>query len=181
MRRKSLPTSKRRVLLARYGKKITDYIKNKCTCLSQSTPHVLSPSPLGTVKPSGPMDIVGIDFLKVDKCSGGYEYILVITDHFTRYTQIYATKNRSARAEASKLYNDFFYILEALKGFFMIRVKNLKTSCFAILIKPWNIKAAYHPISPNNQWISRANEFNFNPNAANNNRRKQTKLERSTE
>ena len=127
------------------------------------------------------MDIVGIDFLKVDKCSGGYEYILVITDHFTRYTQIYATKNRSARTEASKLYNDFFYILEALKGFFMIRVKNLKTSCFAILIKPWNIKTAYHPISPNNQWISRANEFNFNPNAANNNRRKQTKLERSTE
>ena len=52
------------------------------------------------------MDIVGIDFLKVDKCSGGYENILVITDHFTIYTQIYATKNKSARTAASKLYND---------------------------------------------------------------------------
>ena len=52
------------------------------------------------------MDIVGIDFLKVDQCFGGYENILVITDHFTRYTQIYATKNKSARTAASKLYND---------------------------------------------------------------------------
>ena len=53
------------------------------------------------------MDIVGIYFLKVDKCSGGYEYILVITDHFTKYTQIYATKNKSAGTAASKLHNDF--------------------------------------------------------------------------
>ena len=46
------------------------------------------------------MDIVGIDFLKVDKCSGGYEYILVITDHFTRYAQIYATQNKLATTAA---------------------------------------------------------------------------------
>ena len=64
-------------------KDIKDYIKNKCICLSQKKPHVLPQSPLGTVKSSGPMDIVGTDLLKVDKCSGGYEYILVITDHFT--------------------------------------------------------------------------------------------------
>ena len=53
------------------------------------------------------MDIGGIDFLKIDKCSSGYDYILVTSDHFTRYTQIYATKNKSARTIASNLYNDF--------------------------------------------------------------------------
>ena len=88
-------------------KDIKDYIKNKCTCLNQRKPHVLPQAPLGTVKSSGPMDIVVTDFLKVDKCSGGYEYMLVITDHFTRCNQIYATKNKSARTAASKLYNDF--------------------------------------------------------------------------
>ena len=61
--------------------------------------------PLGTVKSSGPMDIVGIDFSKVDKCSGGYEYVLVIS--LERYTRIYVTKNKSARIAPSKLYNDF--------------------------------------------------------------------------
>ena len=53
------------------------------------------------------MNLIAIDFLKVDKCSGGYEYILVIVDHFTRYTQAYATRNKSAKTASEKLVNDF--------------------------------------------------------------------------
>ena len=53
------------------------------------------------------MDIIGIDFLEVDKCFGAYENILAISDHFTRYTQIYATKNELAKTAVSKIYNDF--------------------------------------------------------------------------
>ena len=66
-------------------KDIKYYIKNKYICLIQTKPHVLPQAPLGTVKSSGPMDILGIYFLKVVKCSSGYEYILVTNDHYTRY------------------------------------------------------------------------------------------------
>ena len=58
-------------------KYVKDFIKNKCICLSQRKPYVMPHTPLGTVKSSVPMDIVGIDFLKVDKCSIGYKDILV--------------------------------------------------------------------------------------------------------
>ena len=45
-------------------KDIKDYIKNKCTCLSQRKSPVLPQAPLGTIKSSEPMDIVETDFLK---------------------------------------------------------------------------------------------------------------------
>ena len=53
------------------------------------------------------MDIIAIDFLKVDREAGGYEYILVTIDQFTRYAQAYATTNKSAKTAAEKLFNDF--------------------------------------------------------------------------
>ena len=48
-----------------------------------------------------------MDFLKVDRCADGYEYILVVADHFPRYAKAYATRNKSGKAAAEKLLNDF--------------------------------------------------------------------------
>ena len=44
-----------------------------------------SPLPITS---SAPLEIVGTDFLHLEKPSGGYEYILLNTDHFTRYKQV---------------------------------------------------------------------------------------------
>ena len=46
-------------------------------------------------------------FLKLDKAKGGFEYVLVVTDHFTRYVQAFAIKTKSAKAAAEKLYNNY--------------------------------------------------------------------------
>ena len=40
-----------------------------------------------------------MDFLKVDRYADGYEYILVIADHFPHYAKAYATRNKSVRRQ----------------------------------------------------------------------------------
>jgi len=54
------------------------------------------------------MELVCIDFLSLERSKGGYEHILVITDHFTRYAQAFPTTNQTARTTAKVLFEKFF-------------------------------------------------------------------------
>ena len=56
---------------------------------------------------TSPMDIIAIDFFKIDRTAGGFEYILTIIDEFTRHARAHATTNKSAKTAAEKLFNYF--------------------------------------------------------------------------
>ena len=53
------------------------------------------------------MQVVGVAFLHLEKSSGGFGYILLLTDHFTRYTQTFPTKNKAAKTATNHIYNYF--------------------------------------------------------------------------
>ena len=54
-----------------------------------------------------PMDLVCMDFLSLEMSAGGYEHILVITDHFTRYAQAIPSRNQTAETTATLLFDNF--------------------------------------------------------------------------
>ena len=62
-----------------------------------------------------PMDLVHIDYIKMEVTVGVKEKlvvkdVLVVEDHFTRYIQAYVTKNHTARTTAHVLYNEYFSV-----------------------------------------------------------------------
>lgn len=86
---------------------IEHYVTRTCTCLKQKKPSKQTRAPLTNIITTHPFELVSVDFLHLDKCRGGYEYILVVIDHFTRFAQVYATKTNSAKTVADRLFNDY--------------------------------------------------------------------------
>ena len=88
--------------MVKYENNIRHFIDHKCPCLPSRKAHVIAQAPLETVTANVPMDIIAIDFLKVDRAAGGYEYILVVMDPFTRYAQVYATTKKVSKNRCTK-------------------------------------------------------------------------------
>ena len=86
---------------------IEHFIRDKCACVASKRPNVQEKAPLVPIHSTAPFEMICIDFLHLDVCQGGFEYVLLVTDHFSKYTQAYATKNKSSKAAAEKLFNEY--------------------------------------------------------------------------
>ena len=77
----------------------------RCVCRKARS----APAPLVPIVTSQPLELVCMDFLLVEP-SEGYEHILVITDHFTKFARAIPTKNETALTTARALYHHFITV-----------------------------------------------------------------------
>ena len=86
---------------------IEEFTRKRCRCLTQRKSRQQPVAPLVSIHSAAPMELVAIDFLHLEKATGGQEYILLIVDHFTRFAQAYPTRNKKAFTAAKILFGDY--------------------------------------------------------------------------
>ena len=89
------------------AKDIDKFIRKTCSCVVSKKSNKMEKATLVPIKATYPLQIVSIDFLHLDRCEGGYEYVLVVCNHIMQFSQAYATKSKSSKAVAEKLFNEF--------------------------------------------------------------------------
>ena len=88
------------------SKDVAEYISRCDRCLRRKS-LTNQKAPLVNITTSYPMELVSIDYLTLETSKGGFENILVVMDHFTRYAQAYPTRNQTAKTTARVLFDNF--------------------------------------------------------------------------
>ncbi|MCM8885689.1 MAG: DDE-type integrase/transposase/recombinase, partial [Candidatus Thiodiazotropha sp.] len=86
------------------------YIKEKVKACDRCTRRKTGSgksAELVNISSTSPMELVCLDYLSLERSKGGFENVLVITDHFSRYSQAIPTRNQTAKTTARVLFDNY--------------------------------------------------------------------------
>ena len=103
-----------------------------------------------------PFELICIDLLSLEQSKAGYENILVITDHFTRYAQAIPTRNQTAQTTVRCLWESFIQHYSFPARIYSDRGRNFESTVIRELCKMAGIKRSrttpYHPAGNGQCW-----------------------------
>ena len=88
----------------------TEYVTNCHRCHVAKGHYTGHHTQQGLLVANNPLDLLCIDFLKVDPSRDSKENILVLTDTFTKFSQAFVTNNQKALTIAKVLVEKWFYV-----------------------------------------------------------------------
>ena len=102
---KTLDLVRDRYYWPRMATEVEEWVRKCVRC--KVSKGAAAKAPLVNIVTTQPLELVCLDYLTLEMSQGGYENILVITDHFTRYAQAIPTRNQTARTTAEMFINQF--------------------------------------------------------------------------
>lgn len=88
---------------------IEEWIKSCKRCLLRKSP-TNNRAPLVSIQTSEPLELVCLDYLTLETSKGGYQHILIITDHFTNMLLPFQPETK-LRKQLLKLFTTTLYFI----------------------------------------------------------------------
>ena len=101
-RDRTLALCQERLVWSGMYKDVECFVKQCDRCSRAKAPHLPEKAPMHHLTSSEPLDVVCMDYLGLETSKGGYNSILVLTDHFTKIAVAVPTCNQTA-ANTAKL------------------------------------------------------------------------------
>ena len=88
---------------------ITNWVKNCKQCQTAKGPYVDPDTSQTSIIANNPMDLLCIDFMKVDPSKDGKENVLVMTDAFSKFSVAVVMPSQRVKTVAKALLGKWFY------------------------------------------------------------------------
>ena len=104
---------------------VAHFISKACSCVKKKRPSKLDVAPFQCIITSAPMELICLDFLHLDQGGRDCRYLLVVTAHFSGFTQGHPTINKKGKTTAECISNDF-KLIYGMHKFYITKVENLR-------------------------------------------------------
>ncbi|PIK53070.1 hypothetical protein BSL78_10033 [Apostichopus japonicus] len=121
-----------------------EYCKRCERCSLRRPPAPSTRAPLVPIKTSAPLELLSVDFLKLDVSSDGYENVLVMIDHFTKLAVAVPTRDQTAVTTARVLWQQFFTKYGCPARIISDQGRNFESIVVAELCKLYGYRRAEH-------------------------------------
>ena len=108
-------------------------------------------APLVNMTTTQPLEMICVDFLSLEPSKGRIENILVVTDHFTQYSQAFPTRNQTAKTTARIIFENYIIHYRFRARIHSDQGRNFESSTIKHLCDLARVKKShttpYHPMS----------------------------------
>ena len=98
---------------------------------------------IGHLEAHNPLDLVCLDFTKIDPSKTGKENVLVITDTFTKFSLAVCTPNQTAKTVAKILVEKWFHVYGVPSGIHSEQGRCFDSNIIKALCKMYGVEQSF--------------------------------------